>query len=303
MADRSVRPAASYQLPATKPALLAIVGETASGKSQLAMRLAQDFNGEIIAADSWTVYKGFDIGTSKPSEEDRKQICHHLLDVVEAPDGFNAPKFKVLAEAAIADIYNRGKLAIMAGGTGLYIDSVLYDFGFLPNLGPDERAALEAMELPQLISYAKEEGVDLSGIDVRNKRRVIRAIEAGGQRPTKGDLRPDALVIGIRLSNDELRNIVEHRVDQMLRAGLREEVKSLSKKYGWNIEPMKGIGYKEWREYFNGIQSLEETRRRIVSGTMNLAKRQRTWFRRSPDIQWFGSVDEAYDYAARLLNN
>jgi tRNA dimethylallyltransferase len=132
---------------------------------------------------------------------------------------------------------------------------------------------------------------------------VIRAIEAGGQRPTKGDLRPDALVIGIRLSNDELRNIVEHRVDQMLRAGLREEVKSLSKKYGWNIEPMKGIGYKEWREYFNGIQSLEETRRRIVSGTMNLAKRQRTWFRRSPDIQWFGSVDEAYDYAARLLNN
>jgi tRNA dimethylallyltransferase len=286
-----------------QPELIAVVGETASGKSQLAIRIAKDFRGEIIAADSWTVYKGFDIGTSKPSKKDQKQIKHHLIDVVEASDGFNAPKFKELAEAAIVDIYNRGKLAILAGGTGLYIDSVLYDFGFLPNLGADERAALDAMELPQLIKHAKEEGVDLTGIDVRNKRRVVRAIEAGGQRPTKGNLRPDAVVIGLRLSNDELRNRVEQRVDTMLAAGLENEVKTLSDKYGWDIEPMKGIGYREWREFFEGRQTLTETRQRIISGTMNLAKRQRTWFKRSPDIQWFGSIDQAYDYAARRLNN
>jgi tRNA dimethylallyltransferase len=211
--------------------------------------------------------------------------------------------FKEMAESAIVDIYKRGKLAILAGGTGLYIDSVLYDFGFLPNLGLDERAALDAMELPQLIRYAKEEGVDLSGIDVRNKRRVVRAIEAGGQRPTKGDLRPDAEVIGLRLSNDDLRNRVEQRVDTMLAAGLENEVKGLSDKYGWDIEPMKGIGYREWREFFQGTQNLAETRQRIISGTMNLAKRQRTWFKRSPDIQWFGSIDDAYNYASKLLNN
>lgn len=287
----------------TKPELIAIVGETASGKSQLAMRLAKDFDGEIVAADSWTVYKGFDIGTSKPTKEEQKHIKHHLLDVAAAADGFNAPKFKQLAEAAIVDMYNRGKLTIMAGGTGLYIDSVLYDFGFLPNLGADERAALDAMELSQLISYAKEEGVDLSGIDVRNKRRVVRAIEAGGQRPTKGDLRPDAMVIGLRLGNDELRNRIEKRVDTMLAAGLEKEVRNLADKYGWDIEPMKGIGYREWREYFNGSQNLDQTRQRIISGTMNLAKRQRTWFKRSPDIQWFGSIDDAYNYAAKQLNN
>jgi tRNA dimethylallyltransferase len=286
-----------------KPELIAIVGETASGKSQLAMRVAKDFNGEIIAADSWTVYKSFDIGTSKPSQQEQKEVRHHLLDVVEASEGFNSPKFKELAEAAIVDIYNRGKLAILTGGTGLYIDSVLYDFGFLPNLSPKERVALDAMELPRLIAYAKEEGVDLSGIDIRNKRRVVRAIEAGGQKPTKGDLRPDALVIGLRRSNEELRGRIEQRVDSMLAAGLEREVKALADKYGWDIEPMKGIGYKEWRDYFQGSQTVEETRGRIVSGTMNLAKRQRTWFKRSPDIQWFGSIDDAYSYAAKLLNN
>jgi len=287
----------------SRPEIIAVVGQTASGKSRLAMRIAKDFNGEIIAADSWTVYKGFDIGTSKASEKEQKEVRHRLLDVVEAPKGFNAPKFQELANAAIKDIHNRGKLAVLAGGTGLYVDSVLYDFGFLPNLGASQRAALDAMELSELISLADDEKLDLSGIDTRNKRRVIRAIEAGGQQPTRGELRPDAIIIGLKLDNDELRQQIEKRVDTMLVAGLEREVKALSKKYGWDIEPMKGIGYKEWREYFQGTQDLAQTRQRVISGTMNLAKRQRTWSKRNPDIQWFGSIDDAYVYVAQRMNN
>ena len=286
-----------------EPKLIAVVGQTASGKSQLAMRIAKDFNGEIIAADSWTVYKGFDIGTSKASKKEQQRIRHHLLDVVEAPNGFNAPRFQELAIAAIEDINGRGKLAVMAGGTGLYIDSVLYDFGFLPNLGADERDALDAMMLDELIIQAQAGGVDLTGIDTRNKRRVIRAIEAGGQKPTRGDLRSGAMIIGLKLGDDELRNRVEERVDAMLAAGLEREVKALAEKYGWDMEPMKGIGYKEWREYFDGTQDLEQTRQRIISGTMSLAKRQRTWFKRNNDIQWFGSIDQAYAYIGSRLNN
>jgi tRNA dimethylallyltransferase len=286
-----------------RPKLIAVVGETASGKSQLAMRIAKDFDGEIIAADSWTVYKGFNIGTSKPSEREQADVRHHLLDAVEAPDGFNAPKFKALAETAIKDINNRGQLAVMAGGTGLSVDSVLYDFGFLDNASAPERQRLDAMGLADLLKKARASGIDLTDIDVRNKRRVIRAIESDGQKPTRGGLRSDAVVIGLRLGNDDLRRSVEQRVDKMLAAGLEREVKALSKKFGWDIEPMKGIGYKEWREYFQGAQDLDQTRQRVISGTMNLAKRQRTWFKRNPDIQWFGSIDDAYDSARRLLNN
>src|SRR3990167_2312235 len=147
-----------YPLQTTHYKLFVIVGPTASGKSALAMRVAKEFDGEIISADSWQVYKGFDIGTSKPSKTDQKRIKHHLIDVVEASEGFNAPKFKELAEKAIADIQKRGKLPIIVGGTGLYIDSVLFDYGFLPNLGSAERAKLDAMNIPELTQLAELSG-------------------------------------------------------------------------------------------------------------------------------------------------
>jgi tRNA dimethylallyltransferase len=180
---------------------------------------------------------------------------------------------------------------------------VLYDFGFLDNASPEERAKLDSMELKDLLEMAKKQKIDLKDIDRRNKRRVIRAIEAGGQKPTKSGLRPNTLIIGLKLDNEELRNRVEQRTDIMLAAGLEQEVKSLADKYGWGIEPMKGIGYREWKEYFEGNQSLGETRQRIISSTMNLAKRQRTWFKRNPDIQWFGSANEAYNFISSNLNN
>jgi tRNA dimethylallyltransferase len=283
------------------PKLLVIVGATASGKSDLAMKIASSFGGEIIAADSWTVYRGFDIGTSKPTITQQKAVKHHLIDVREASQGFNAPLFKAMALKSIEDIQKRGKLPIMVGGTGLYIDSVIYDYGFLDNSSPEDRRRLDAMELKDLVELAGSRGVNLDDIDTRNKRRVIRAIEAGGAKPTKGGLRPGTLIVGLKVDNDELRARIERRTEQMLKAGLEQEVKGLADKYGWQAEPMKGIGYREWREYFEGAQTLEETKARIISATMGLAKRQRTWFKRNPDIHWFNSLDAAYTFLTKLL--
>ena len=287
---------------AQRPKLVTVVGQTASGKTALALQIAKEFNGEVIAADSWTVYKGFNIGTAKPSKLDQKEVKHHLLDIRETRQGFNAPLFKKLAEAAIRDIQGRGKLPILVGGTGLYIDSVLLDYGFLPGVSRRKRAALEALGLPDLIQKAEEDGTDLSGVDTKNKRRIIRAIEAKGQKPTKKDLRPDVLVIGIKVDPQELKERIKQRTDQMLIAGLKNEVKELAVKYGWDQEPMKGVGYQQWREYFEGTQSLEQTRQRIVSATEGLAKRQYTWLKRNKFINWFKSPEQAYKYIKQQLN-
>jgi tRNA dimethylallyltransferase len=194
-------------------------------------------------------------------------------------------------------------LPILVGGTGLYIDSVLYDFGFLDNSTPEERQELDTTELKDLLKLAARRSIDLEGIDIRNKRRIIRAIEGGGQKPTKKDMKPQTLIIGLNTDNQTLQKRVEQRTEEMLEAGLEQEVKNLADKYGWEIEPMKGIGYQQWREYFSGTQSLEQTKQKIISATMKLAKRQRTWFKRSPDIQWFSSASQAYGFMADVLSN
>ncbi len=287
----------------SRPELLVIVGETASGKSDLALKIAKAYRGEIISADSWTVYRGFDIGTGKPTTTQQKAVKHHLIDVREATEGFNAPMFKELAEKAIKDIQRRGKLPMLVGGTGLYIDSVLFDFGFLPNVTSKERAKLNAVTIPGLIELARELQIDLSGIDTRNKRRIIRAIEAKGEKPTKKEMKTGTLIVGLQPGREELRRRVEERAMRMIHAGLEREVKDLAGKYGWGVEPMKGIGYREWQPYFEGKQSLEQTQERIVSSTMNLAKRQRTWFKRNKDMDWFSSTEEAYNFIKLQLNN
>lgn len=288
--------------PSSRPELLVIVGETASGKSDLALKIAKRYRGEIISADSWTVYRGFDIGTSKPTITQQKAVKHHLIDIREATEGFNAPMFKDMAEKTIKDIQGRGKLPILVGGTGLYIDSLLYDYGFLDNSSPRERRRLDSMDLNDLLKAAARQGIDLSDIDIRNKRRVIRAIENQGQKPTKGGLRPGALIIGLQVDNQELLGRIQKRTDQMIKAGLQQEVKALADKHGWDAEPMKGVGYRQWREYFEGHQTIDETRQRIISATMGLAKRQRTWFKRSQNIHWFGSIDEADSFIRQALN-
>lgn len=282
--------------------LIVIVGETASGKSSLAIEIAKRFEGEIIGADSWTVYKDFNIGTAKPSTEERADVPHHLFDIVDAPDGFNAALFKQLANEVIKDIHGRGRLPILVGGTGLYVDSIIFDFGFMPPGNPEERERRNGMSIEELLAEAEAEGVSLESVDTRNKRRIIRALETGGQQPKSTNLRENTLVLGIATPRETLKARITARVDAMLLQGLEQEVKRLSEKYGWNVEPMKGIGYREWYEYFHSSQSVEQTRQRIISSTLKLAKRQRTWFKRNNDIHWLDDPSKYVDIVTTFLN-
>lgn len=323
------------------PPLVVIVGETASGKSALALELAKKFGGEIICADSWTVYRDFDIGTAKPTAAERAQVPHHLLDVADPAQGFSAVIFKKLAQQAITDISARGKLPIMVGGTGLYIDSVIFDYGFLPPSDPALRAELNDLSLADLLSRVETLKLNTTNIDLRNKRRVIRLIENNGLRPTKQLLRPNTLVLGIKTDREHLNERITRRVDVMLAAGLESEVEQLAAKYGWEAEPMRGIGYREWRPYFQARHISGESlrfgahvpvstlrsdarlssqtahepgspeskpvttaavRARIIKSTMGLAKRQRTWFKRNISIHWVNDRSNAVEIVTTFLN-
>ncbi|MGH7233849.1 MAG: tRNA (adenosine(37)-N6)-dimethylallyltransferase MiaA, partial [Candidatus Saccharimonadales bacterium] len=266
--------------------LIGVVGSTATGKSQLALKLAQSLNGEIVSADSWLVRRGVDIGSAKPSLIMQSKVPHHLIDIIDPGQDFTAAEYKKLAKKAIADIQSRGKLPILVGGTGLYIDAVLYDYSFLGAADSKERQRLNSLTLDELHSIARSKGLDLSSIDTRNKRRVIRLIESNGGVATKSSLRPDTLVIGVVSQPSSLHHQITKRVESMINQGLEEEVRGLSDKYGWDCEGLKGIGYSEWRLYFNDHQSLETTKERIIKDTVALAKRQGTWFKRNKSIHW-----------------
>lgn len=234
---------------ATKPRpLIVIVGQTGSGKSALAMKLAQKFDGEIIAADARTVYKGMDIGTAKPVADDRARIRHHLLDLLTPDQRFTAADFKQLANEAIEDISSRGKLPIMVGGTGLYVDAVLYNYSFA-----DANAAR----------------------DSQNPRHLSKAAMS-----KREELRPNTLIIGLEVDKEELTKRITTRVTEMLEQGLRQEVKRLVKAYGWEAPGLNAIGYREWQSLFNDPSISEgEVEAAIIRDTLSYAKRQKTWFR------------------------
>ncbi len=282
--------------------LIVIVGETASGKSALAMELAKQFDGEIISADSWAVYKGFDIGTAKPTKQEQADIPHHLIDVAEPQEGFSAVVFKRLATKAIEDIQKREKLPILVGGTGLYIDSVLYDYSFLPPSDPELRQELNVMTLSELIKKAEDMKLDTTGIDMRNKRRIIRLIENNGVRPTKHDLRPNTLMLGVRRPPNELENRITKRIDAMVEQGFPDEVKQLGEQYGWDIEPMRAPGYRAFADYVKGQISLDQAKLRNKQNDLQLAKKQRTWFKRNSSIQWLTDPSNAVEIVTTFLN-
>ena len=273
--------------------LVVIVGETASGKSALALELAKQFDGELICADSWTVRRGLDIGTAKPLAGELAAIQHHLLDIVEPGEDFTAAVFKGLANQAIADISGRGKLPIMVGGTGLYIDSILYDYGFLEAGDRTQRERFDGMSVEEVLAEIATRGIELGDVDVRNKRRLVRLIETNGARPTRSELRPNTCIIGMQPERTELAQRIERRVDHMLAAGLEAEVRELVNRYGWQAEGLKGVGYAQWRGYLDGTEPITDTRQKIIKATLDLAKRQRTWFRRNKSIQWISTpVDQ-----------
>jgi len=290
----------------SNPPLVVIVGETASGKSALALQIAERFDGEIISADSWAVYRGFDIGTAKPSVEDQALIPHHLIDVADPVVGFSAAVFQRLAKSAIDDITNRGKLPILVGGSGLYIDSILYDYSFLPPSDPALRKELNELSLSEVIARAEAMELDTEGIDMRNKRRIIRLIENDGVRPTRHELRDNTLVLGITIEREQLQDKITQRIETMVQAGFAEEVEKLLGQYGPDIEPFRAPGYRAFKEYVLGAISLEQAKEQFRQNDLQLAKKQRTWFKRNKSIHYLSTpvnFAQVEDLVTTLLNN
>ncbi len=282
--------------------LIAIVGPTASGKSDLAMQIAEQYRGEIICADSRTVYKGMDIGTAKPTKVDQARVPHHLLDVAEPNEPFSVAEFKKMAGAAIDQIQAGSNLPLLVGGSGLYIDSVLYNYQFPPEAAKKLRHKLDFTSTEDLVKMLEEWDPEAAAeVDLKNRRRVMRAIEVAGQPKSKAELRPNTLIIGLKVDRDELAKRIEQRVDQMIEAGFMEEVERIGHKYGWNSEAMTGIGYREFKEVILGNQTEELARDGFIRGDLYLAKKQMTWFKRNPDIKWVENFDQGMDLAKEFL--
>lgn len=271
--------------------LVVVVGPTASGKSALAMRIAQAHNGEIIASDSRTIYRGMDIGTAKPTVDDQKLVPHHLIDVRNPDESFSAAEFKEMALRAIEDIASRGKLPVMVGGTGLYVDGVIFDYQFGAAADEVRRAELNAMSVEELQQLCREKDIDLP-INSQNKRHLVRAIELGGLTSDKKQLRGNTFVVGISTERDILRERVKARAEQMVAEGVIDEVEVVGRKYGWKGEALKGNIYRIFRGVVEGTKPLDDAIEEFVQSDMALAKRQMTWFRRNPSIHWSSDPKE-----------
>lgn len=284
--------------------IIAVAGPTASGKSALALELCKRLDGELISLDSMQIYRGLDIGTAKPTKAEQAEVRHHMINICEPTENFSAAEFAERAHKVIADVRSRGKRAVLCGGTGLYLDTVLgrLDFGEIES---DEKLRGE------LIAFAEKNGAKalherLRGIDPQaaekihpnNVRRVARAIEIyelTGKTKTEHDREAisdspyESLIIGIDYDDREvLYSRINRRVDAMIEAGLEREVRSLLSRGLLSAESTAGqaIGYKEMLGYIAGDCSLGDAVEKIKLGTRRYAKRQLTWLRRNPSINW-----------------
>jgi len=287
--------------------LIVILGPTASGKSALAIKLAKKFNGEVVSADSRQIYKEMDIATAKPLRSQIEDIPHYLINAVRPNQEFNAAIYKKLAIKSIKDIQKKGNLPFLVGGTGLYIQAVVDNIEF-PKVPPQKklRDELEKKSAKELFKiYKKLDSEGSKFIEKKNKRRLIRAIEvckvtgkSFWKAKKKGEPLFDVLEIGIKLSKEELKKRAERRIKIMFKLGLEKEAKNLVKRYNW-IPPLQTIGYREWKDYFDGKTDKDEVKNSIIRHTIQYAKRQMTWFKRDKRIKWVNNLKEA----ERLVKN
>jgi tRNA dimethylallyltransferase len=286
-----------------KPELLVIVGPTASGKSDLAFKIAKEFDGEIIAADSRTIYKGMDIGTAKPTKEVQEKVPHWGLDLVEPGYAFSAYEFKKYADQKIVDIQKRGKLPILVGGTGLYIDSLIFDFGFVEKADAKQRIELEKLSVMQLQNQVIERGFKLPK-NSQNRRHLIRAIEREGKIGVSRSLKDNIVIVGLMPPIDSIKARIKERVESYFSAGLVNETKELMKKYDdESLKKTNGIAYIASMKLLKNEISNDEAIELIRKQEWQYVRRQRTWFRRNKFIRWFDSPDLAYKEIVRILNN
>jgi len=280
--------------------LVVVVGPTGSGKTALAVKLAEQFGGEIICADSRTVYRGMDIGTAKPTADERARVPHWGLDLVEPGQRFTAADFQKYAYEKIADIREKGSVPLLVGGTGLYVDGVLFRYHYGQINDVEKRTELEKCSLDELHNLCIKSNIPLPE-NIKNKRYVIRAIEQNGlnNRRDSHPL-PNTIIVGIATESDQLRARIEQRSEQLFVNGVVDEAIMLGKKYGWDSEAMTGNVYPLIRRYIYNELTLDEVKSQFVALDWRLAKRQLTWFRRNRFIEWL-PLDEAEGYLTTTL--
>jgi tRNA dimethylallyltransferase len=276
--------------------LIFVVGPTASGKSGLAMELAEKLNGEIICADSQTLRKSLDIGTAKPSKLDQQKIKHHLLDVIEPYERYSVAQFKKLAKEAISDIQGRGKLPIIVGGTGLYINALYFDFDVNEDSSNSKyKTELEQKSVKELQEIIRESEFVMPE-NMNNPRHLIGVILREGQ--VRKDIVPvqNALIYGLMPEDEVLKNRISERVMQMFDNGLIEEVRGLILQYGEPPEKLDAIGYPITARLINGEINEMEARNLFVQAHWQYARRQKSWFKRNKNIKWFQEVKQASEH-------
>lgn len=298
--------------------IVIIAGPTASGKTAFGIKAAKRLNGEIISADSMQIYKYMDVGTAKPTKDEMQGIVHHMIDVVCPDEEFSVALFRNMAKTLIDDIISRGKLPIIVGGTGLYINSITYPLDFTEvAYDTDYRDYLNDLAKVKGSSYVHEM---LSEVDYESyirlhpndTKRIIRALEVYKntgktisqyqKESKKGEIEYNIAYIGLTMERAKLYDNINRRVDKMFEMNLINEVKKLKEMgYNKNMNSMQGIGYKEIFEYLEGNYTLEETKDIIKQSTRRYAKRQLTWFRREKQINWVNLDD--FDSFAKALEN
>ncbi len=301
--------------------VIVICGPTASGKTNLSIELAKRINGEIISCDSMQIYKNMDIGTAKVTKEEMQGIKHYLIDFVSPEKRYSVADFKKDAKQAIKEIIEKGKIPIVVGGTGLYIDSLIYEIEY-QNIEFDKeyRKSLESRVkkegLDILYNEAKQiDKIAIEKISPNDEKRILRILEiyhATGKTKTEQEIESrknppeyDYIVYGIKWDREVLYERINKRVDKMIKQGLIEEVKQLLEKYNEFPTAMQGLGYKEVVEYLQGKITKEEMCEKIKMETRRYAKRQMTWFRKNKQTIWLdgqASVDENVEFIIKNIS-
>ena len=302
-----------------KPKVIVIVGPTASGKTALSIEVAKQLDGEVISADSMQIYKDMNIGTAKVTTEEMQGIKHYLVDFVSPEERYTVSDFKQEAEKAIKNILQNGKVPIIVGGTGLYVDSLIYGIEY-QDMKFDENYREELMKKAETENGLKElfekatkiDSEAMKKISTNDKKRIVRVLEiykATGK--TKTDLEKisrqngvnyDYKVFGILMDREKLYNRINLRVDKMITQGLIEEVKQICEKYKKFPTAMQGLGYKEVVEYLKGILTKEEMIEKIKQESRRYAKRQITWFKRTEGLVWIDVLRDFDDVVNEIID-
>ncbi|WML46503.1 tRNA (adenosine(37)-N6)-dimethylallyltransferase MiaA [Neobacillus sp. PS3-40] len=297
-----------------KQKLLVIIGPTAVGKTKLSIELAHRFNGEIISGDSMQIYKGMDIGTAKIKAEEMEGIPHHLIDIRNPDESFSVAEFQELVREKVREISQRGKLPMIVGGTGLYIQSVIYDYQFSDAPGDETyRLQLEerAKEIGNVALHQELTEIDPDSarqIHPNNVRRVIRALEivhctgrtmSDTQKTQKPDLLYQTALVGLTMDREMLYQRINARVRLMMDEGLLSEVEQLYQSGLRDCQSIQAIGYKEIYDFLNGMVTLDTAIENLKQNSRRYAKRQLTWFRNKMDVQWFDMMDTS-DFSKKI---